>query len=111
MTPVERGLAIAAGALGALVVSLMTAKDGEDYKHPRIATVTLFALVGVCFWEAREHGPGTWIGLFFAVLVPVNVWLGLCAGIQAWVAWMMRREAAARRARRAARVDGEGAQR
>lgn len=103
MTPVERVLWGAAGGLGAFFLMWLTRRDDRGgYRRPIASVVAYAGVVAVCVYVARAHGAGTWTGLFFAALVPFNLWMGFRAGVEAWVEWMVRRDAAKRAASRKA---------
>ena len=84
------------GGIGAGIAAFLCAQQDGGFKRPRVAALIYLACTVYFVHKAREHGPGTWVGLFFAILVPVNAWLAFRAGVEAWVEWMVRRDAAKR---------------
>lgn len=84
-----------AGGLGALLAIWLTATTRRRtltgtmrfHDRPRLAALTYAALCAVSVYMAHDRGPATWLGLFFAVLVPCNAWWAFRAGVEAWVDW------------------------
>lgn len=88
-------------AIGALWLTASHRDSGSPrlYRRPRLACLTFLACAIDVARRAHEKGPGTWEGLGLAALAPASAWWALRAGVQAWVAWRVRRMAEEDRAR------------
>ena len=91
------------GGIGAGIAAFLCARQDGGFKRPRVAALIYLACTVYFAHKAREHGPGTWAGLLFAVGVPFTAWWTLRAAVEAWADRQVRASLSAARERAAER--------